>query len=70
MGKQAENSISSQPKMVRLDADVHAWLVLLSERYNTTLSGAIRKLVTEHEPIIIETQNQIDEIKRTRLGQS
>lgn len=69
MAKQAENSVSSQHKMVRLDADVHAWLVLLSERYNTTLSGAIRKMVVEHEPVIVETQNKLDEMKREMLGQ-
>lgn len=59
--------MADQPKLVRLDADVHAWLLLLSEKYQTTLSGVVKKLVTEQEPEIIELQAQINKLKEAAL---
>jgi hypothetical protein len=60
--------MSQSVKNVKLDPDVHAWLVLLSEKYQTTLSGVIRKFVTEQEPEIITLQDEIEKLKQKRLG--
>jgi macrodomain Ter protein organizer (MatP/YcbG family) len=54
---------------VKLDPDVHAWLVLLAEKHDTTLSGAIHMLIAEHEPDIIRLQTEIDALKQRHLSE-
>jgi hypothetical protein len=66
----ADGADKSSLKSLKIEPEVHAWLLLLSEKYNTTLSGAIRKLVAENEPEIIELQNRLEKIKREALGNS
>jgi hypothetical protein len=66
--KRQNKSESLPPKVtVKLEPDVHAWLLLLSEKYNTTISGALHKLITEHEPEVVKVQSEIDALKKQRL---
>jgi macrodomain Ter protein organizer (MatP/YcbG family) len=54
---------------VKLDPEVHAWLSLLAEKYQTTLSGAIYKLISDHEPDIVRLQSEIDALKQRHLSE-
>lgn len=54
---------------VKLDPKAHAWLSLIAEKYETTLSGAIYKLISKYEPEIIELQDQIDALKEKHLSE-
>lgn len=54
---------------VKLDPKAHAWLSLIAEKYETTLSGAIYKLISKYEPEIIELQDQIDALKEKHLNE-
>lgn len=53
---------------VKLEPEVHAWLSLLAEKYNTTLSGAIHKLIADNEPEVIRLQNEIESLKHKHLN--
>jgi macrodomain Ter protein organizer (MatP/YcbG family) len=54
---------------IKIDMEVHAWLSLLAEKYDTTLSGVIYKLVTEHEPEIVQLQSKIEALKQAHLNE-
>lgn len=58
---------TSDRTMVRLDTNVHAWLSLLAEKYETSLSGAIAKLIEAHEPRIIELHDEIEAAKSRKF---
>ncbi len=61
--KRAKRSPSTIKATVKLEPEVHEWLVLISEKYNLTLSGAIAKLVESCEPGIIELHSKINAVK-------
>ena len=52
---------------VKLDPEVHALLTLVAEKYKTTLSGAIHKLITEYKPEIVTLYNEIEALKKKHL---
>ncbi len=62
MKRQKRNPATTKTT-VKLEPLVHEWLVLISEKYNVTLSGAIAKLVESCEPGIIELHSKINAVK-------
>ncbi|MDX1994558.1 MAG: hypothetical protein SF029_19405 [bacterium] len=58
-----KRSASTLKATVKLEPEVHEWLVLVAEKYNVTLSGAIAQLVEACEPGIIDLHKKINAVK-------
>jgi macrodomain Ter protein organizer (MatP/YcbG family) len=54
---------------VKVDAKVHAYLSLLAEKYGMTLSATLYKLISEHEPDVIQLQEEIEALKQKRTSE-
>lgn len=54
-------------KTIKIEEHVHTWLSLLAEKYGSTLSGSIERLIQEHETDIVSLQKDIDRLKRKHL---
>ena len=66
--KRRTHAVSSKAT-IKIEPEVHAYLTLLAEKHGLTLSGAIYKLISEHEPGVIELHNEIEALKQKRMSE-
>lgn len=55
---------------MKVDSDVHAWLSLLAEKDQVTLSDVIRKLILECKPEVVRLQTEIEALKHKHLREN